>query len=148
MKGRNQMSTEQNKAIANRIPAEFSKGNIDILNQVVDPKAVDHAVPPGTPATVESTKQFMTMLTTAFPDLRYQLEDVIAEGDLVVQRVTASGTMKGALMGMPATGKKAAWSEIHIVRMANGKVVEHWANVDQMSMLQQLGLMPAPGQGK
>jgi predicted ester cyclase len=62
-----------------------------------------------------------------------------------VQRVTVSGTMKGAFMGTPATGKKATWSEIHIVRLANGKVVEHWANVDQMGMMQQLGLMPTPG---
>jgi predicted ester cyclase len=87
------------------------------------------------------------MFRAAFPGLTYTVEEVIAEGDRVVQRSNASGTMKGDFLGMPATGKKANWSETHIVRVKDGKIIEHWASVDQLSMLQQLGLAPMPGQG-
>ena len=139
------MSTEQNKTVANNIPAELNKRNLGILDQVIDAKGVDHAVPPGMPQTRETTKQFLSALISAFPDLTYTIEDTIAEGDRVTQRVTASGTMKGEFMGMQPSGKKATWSEIHILRFGNGKVVEHWANVDQLGMLTQLGFMPEPG---
>ncbi len=135
-------ATERNKAIANRIHTELNKGNVAIFDEVLDPKVVDHAMPPG----VASAKQFFTALRAAFPDLQYTMDDVIAEGDKVVHRQTAHGTMKGAFQGMPATGKQATWTEMHIVRFANGKIVEHWANVDQVGMLQQLGLMPTPSQ--
>ncbi len=78
----------------------------------------------------------------AFPDLTSTIEFTVAEGDEVMQHITSHGTMKGDFLGMKATGKRATWTESHIVRFANGKVVEHWANVDQVGMLQQLGLMP------
>ena len=136
------MTTEQNKVLAERIPLELSKGNLGVLDEVVDPKAVDHAVPPGMPPTLESTKQILGMFRAAFPDLTYTIEFSVAEGDRVMQRVTARGTMKGDFMGMKATAKSATWTESHIVRIDNGKVVEHWANLDQVGMLQQLGLMP------
>jgi len=136
------MSVEQNKKVAERLPLEISKGNMSVFDEVIDPKAVDHAVPPGMPPTVESTKQFFAGFRAAFPDLTYKIEDTIAEGDYVVQRTTGTATMKGAFQGMPPSGKRATWSEIHIVRFANGKVVEHWANVDQMGMLAQLGFGP------
>ncbi len=136
------MSTEQNKKMADRIPMEINKGNMAIFDEVIDPKGVDHSLPPGMPPTVESTKQFFTMFHAAFPDLNYKIEDTIAEGDYVVQRLTGTGTMKGAFQAMPPSGKSATWSEIHISRFANGKIVEHWANVDQMGMLAQLGFGP------
>ena len=66
---------------------------------------------------------------------------------MVVHRLTGHGTMKGEFQGMPATGKHATWSEIHIGRFAGSKLVEHWGNVDQLGILQQLGLAPTPGQG-
>ena len=138
------MSVEQNKMIAERLPVEISKGNMAIFDEVIDPKAVDHAVPPGLPQTVEGTKKFFAGFIAAFPDLKYKMEDTIAEGDYVVQRLMGSGTMKGAFQGMPPSNKSAKWEEIHIVRMANGKVVEHWANVDQLKMLTDLGFVPAP----
>lgn len=136
------MSAEENKRIAHRLPTEVSKGNLAIFDELIDPQAVDHAVPPGMPPTAESTKKFFAGFRAAFPDLTYRVEDEIAEGDKVVQRVTGTGTMKGDFQGMPASGKAATWSEIHIVRFANGKVVEHWANVDQVGMLAQLGFGP------
>ena len=137
------MTTEQNKAIAERVPLELSKGNLGILDEMIDPKGVDHAVPPGLPPTVEGTRQFFTMFRAAFPDLTYTIDFSVAEGDKVMQRVTGHATMKGDYMGMKATGKSATWTESHIVRFANGKIVEHWGHVDQVGMMQQLGLMPS-----
>ncbi len=108
------MSIEQNKKVAERLPTEIRKGNMAVFDEVIDPQGVDHAVPPGMPPTVESTKQFFAAFHAAFPDLKYTIEDVIAEGDYVVQRVTGTGTMKGAFQGMPPNGKSATWSEMHI----------------------------------
>jgi predicted ester cyclase len=138
------MSTEENKAIANRIPLEcINRRNLDLLDELVAAGAVDHAVPPGMPPTLASTKQFLSGMLAAFPDFKYTVDFAVAEGDKVAQHVTASGTMKGDFAGMKASGKRATWTETHIVRFANGKVVEHWANIDQVGMLQQLGFMPA-----
>ena len=136
------MSTEQNKAAANRIPEEFNKKNLAILDEVAAPNAVDHAVPPGMPETIESTKKFFGMLLSAFPDFHTHVENTVAEGDFVFQRTITHGTMKGEFLGMKPTGKEATWQEMHLVRFANGKVVEHWANIDLTSMMQQLGTMP------
>ena len=139
------MSVEQNKTIANRLVEEgINKGNLSLFDELATPDGVDHALPPGFPPGVAGNKQFFTMLRAAFPDFHYVIEDTIAEGDHVVQRVVGHGTMKGEFLGMQPTGKHATWSEMHIVRMKNGKIVEHWGNVGQLGMLQQLGLAPLP----
>jgi len=139
--------SEQNKAIIRAIPEKvINTGDFAAASQYCIPDFVDHAAPPGFPPGVAGLTAFFTMLRAAFPDLHYTVEDEIAEGDKVTQRVTARGTMKGEFLGMKPTGKTATWSEIHIARLANGKVVEHWATVDQLGMLQQLGLAPMPGQ--
>lgn len=142
------MSLEENKVVAKRAVEAINAGDFALLESLVTADGIDHAVPPNMPPTRDSAVQFLTMFRAAFPDLKYTVEDVIAEGDLVVQRSTATGTMKGDFLGMPATGKSATWGETHIVRVQNGKIVEHWASVDQLGMLQQLGLAPAPGQGR
>ena len=140
------MTIEQNKTIVNHMTTELNKGNGAVFYEVTNPKAVDHSLPSGMPQTVEHTKLRYMMFRTAFPDLTYTVEDVIAEGDKVVQRLTAHGTMTGAFQGLAATGKQATWTETHIVRLENDKIVERWANVDRVGMLQQLGLMPIPSQ--
>jgi predicted ester cyclase len=137
------MSTEQNKAIANQVLESINAKNLGAFDDLIAADAVDHAAPPGMPPTRESAKQFFGMLLTAFPDFQYTLDFTVAEGDLVTQRVTGRGTMKGDFMGMPATGKHAEWTETHMSRFAGGKLVEHWANIDHVGMMQQLGLMPA-----
>jgi len=140
------MSPEEMKASGRRFVDEvINRGKMGVIDELSAPDFKDHAAPPGVPAGVEGVKMFFTGFRAAFPDLKYVVEDEIAEGDMLVHRVTAHGTMKGDFQGMPATGKHAMWSEIHISRFKDGKLVEHWANVDQMGMLQQLGLAPAPG---
>ena len=139
------MTLEEMKAMAMRLPEGVNKGDLSVFDQLAAPNVVDHGLPPGIPPTVEGTKMFFTAFRGAFRDLHYKVDDTIAEGDRVVQRVTGTGTMKGDFQGMPASNKSATWTEIHILRFQNGKVCEHWAVVDQLSMLAQLGFASAPG---
>ena len=94
--------------------------------------------------TREGSKQTLVALKKAFPDLRYTIEDSIESGDKIVHRLTASGTMKADFAGMPATGKHATWTEIHIGRVVNGRLTEHWGLIDQLAMLVQLGVIQSP----
>jgi predicted ester cyclase len=143
------MSTEQNKTHANQFVEEvINAGQVERATAFFVTDYVDHApVPPGFPTGVAGLQQYFTLFRAAFPDLHYTVDDTVAEGDKVVQRVTGHGTMHGEFLGMLPTGKPATWTEIHITRAGpDGKFVEHWANVDQVSMLQQLGVIPTPEQ--
>lgn len=140
------MSTESIKALARRIPLEaFNQGNKAIFDEVVAADANDHLPPPGLPPGREGYKQFVTVLHAAFPDIRYTVNEEVAEGDKIMHRTTARGTHRGEFLGIAPTGKQITWDEMHILRFANGKAVEHWGNVDQLSILQQLGVIPAAG---
>ena len=90
-------------------------------------------------------RDMVTMFRTAFPDLQVTVDDLIAEGDKVVARITAKGTHKGEFMGTPATNKQISMQEIHICRIAGGKIVEHWGLEDSLGMMQQLGMIPETG---
>jgi predicted ester cyclase len=143
------MSVEQNKAVVRRLVEEvINKGNIGLFDELVASDLVDHALPPGFPPGAQGTKQFFGLLRAAFPDLRYAIESAVGEGDYVVQRLTAQGTMKGEFMGMKPNGKHAVWSSMDFVRLKDGKVVEYWGIEDQLSMLQQLGFAPTLGQSR
>jgi steroid delta-isomerase-like uncharacterized protein len=138
--------TMDTKALVERIPLEIlNQGKIELIEELYAPDYVEHLAQPGVPATREGFKQTVIALRTAFPDLHYVIEDAIESGDRIVHRLTASGTMKGAFAGMPATGKFATWTEFHIGRIANGRLAEHWGLVDQLGMFVQLGVVPAPG---
>ena len=134
------------KRMVERIPLEvLNKGNFGLIDEIMATDYVDHLAQPGVPKTREGFKQTAIALRMAFPDLHYTIDDSIESGDRIVHRVTASGTMKGDFQGMPATGKRATWTEIHIGRVANGRLTEHWGLIDQLGMLVQLGIVPAPG---
>lgn len=90
----------------------------------------------------ETLQRAFAMMFNAFPDLHYSSEDIIAEGDKLVERFSSRGTHRGELMGAPPTGKEVTINGINIYRMSNGKIVERWAQVDDMGMMQQLGLSP------
>lgn len=138
------MTTDQYKSIARRFVEEgLNKNNWTVISEIQGSGYTEHQpTPPGFPTGLEGYKQFATTFRAAFPDYRYNVDDVIAEGDKVVTRITGQGTMKGAFAGMTATNKHASWSEIHISRFKDGKIVEHWGIVDQTGMLQQLGVTP------
>jgi len=95
---------------------------------------------PGLPNGPEGVKIIATMFREAFPDYRMRIEDVVAEDDRVAARFTQGGTHKGELFGVPATGKQVEWGEIGILRIADGKVVESWYDVDMLGLMGQLGL--------
>ena len=137
--------SEQNKAIFCAIPEQLvNTGNLEAADHYFAPDFVDHTAPAGVPNGLAGFKAYVTLLRAAFPDLHLTVEDVVAEGEKVVVRATARGTMRGDYLGMKATGKPATWTEIHIGRLAEGKVVEHWATIDQLGTLQQLGLFATP----
>ena len=132
--------SEQNKAIMRRIYDEvFSNGNLAVVDELVVKDVIEHEEgPQGS----EGLKQTVTMFRTAFPDLQFSVEDMIAEGDKVVSRITMRGTHKGEFMGIPATDKTFAVQAIDIIRFANGKAVEHWGLSDSAAMMKQLGVAP------
>ena len=140
------MSVEEHKAIQRRVYELFSGGNLEALEEVIAPDAVDHNAQPGLAAGLAGVRQTLGMFRAAFPDLRFTAEDLLAEGDRVATRVTATGTHRGEFQGLPPTGKQVTISGIEIVRIANGKVVERWGQFDFLGLLQQLGAIPAPGQ--
>jgi predicted ester cyclase len=140
------MSTEDNKALFRRWCEVISQNRLDRVEEIIAPDEVDHALPPGIPSGLEGVKQLFTLLHTAFPDLQIEIEDLIAEGDEVVGRVTARGTHEGEFMGIAPTGKPVSFNAIDVVRIARGKIVERWSQADNLALLQQLGAVPAPGQ--
>ena len=141
------MTTEDNKALMRRIYEVFNTGNLALADEVIAADAVDHQAMPGMAPGREGFKQLVTMFRAAFPDLECIIEDMLAEGDKVVTRLTMRGTHQGELMGIAPTGRPITVTGIDIVRFAQGQVVEHWGNQDDLGMLQQLGVVPAPGQG-
>ena len=137
------MLPEDSKKLVRRLIDAINAGNWSALDESFAPNYVDRTPFPGTTPNLLGAKEILTQLRAAFPDFRYTVEDEIYAGDRIVNRLTAKGTQKNEFMGFPATGKQATWTEIHISRVADGKFVEHWGIVDQYSMLQQLGLVPA-----
>ncbi len=153
------MSTEENKAIVRRFFEEvYNKGNVAAVDELVAPNPVLHfdsptnvPVPAEMQLSLEAIKQFVSQFRTTFPDLHYTVELQVAEGDLVVTRATTRGTHTGEYQGrmykgISPTGKQVTWTETHICRIADGKIVEQWENEDDLGRLQQLGVIPAPGQ--
>jgi predicted ester cyclase len=133
-------SPSENKATFRRFIEEFwNQGKMEVADEIFHPLATSPsaaALPPG-PVGV---KIIGRMFRDAMPDYRMEIIDLLADGDYVLARMTQSGTQQGELFGVPATGKKAAWGEIGILRFAGGKVVESWYNVDLLGMMQQLGV--------
>ena len=135
------MSTE-NKAAVRRF---FEEGLI-ALDELLDPAFVLHDAPPGLPPGIEGCKVIDVMFRTAFPDYKHTIHDLIADGDKVVARWTFHGTHQGDFQGLPPTGKKVTLPGISVFRLENGKIMDDWTISDTYSMMQQLGVIPTPGQ--
>ena len=141
------MLSETNKTISRRFFDEaFGKGNLNVLDEIIAKDQVNSGpgTLPGLPTGPEGAKQLVTVYRNAFPDIRFTVDEQIAEGDKVVTRWTAHGTNKGELLGMPATGKSSTVTGIVVDRIANGKIAESWGIFDQFGMMQQLGVIPTP----
>ena len=138
--------TEANKALTLRYWEEVAnKGNLDLIEEICAPDYVCHEVDQDIRGP-EGVRQFIFMLRAAFPDLHVTVEDVIAEGDKIVQRWTGRGTHQGELMGIPPTGNRVSVAGITISRFKDGKVSEEWEVYDMMGMMQQLGVIPSSEQ--
>lgn len=136
---------EANKALVRRWFEEADKGNLDIIDEICAPDYVDHSPPlPGMGEGAEAVKRANTALGSAFPDTVHIVEDQIAEGDKVVTRLRGRGTFLGECLGIQPNGKVIEITGISIHRIENGKLVEHWANADILSFLQQMGAIPTP----
>jgi steroid delta-isomerase-like uncharacterized protein len=122
-----------------------SQGNVDLADALYSPDYVTHSVGPDLPPTLDGLKMFIHALRQGVPDLQCPMEAVVAEGDRVAGRFTMVGTHAGTLFGIPATGKAVNVGVMVIARFNEaGKWVEDWASWDQLGMLQQLGVIPAP----
>ncbi|GAA3309997.1 ester cyclase [Nonomuraea dietziae] len=144
------MSTAQpagDQAVLNRLHDATNSGDVELIwktiDEVVDPDVLFHAPVPTGVGGAQALKHIWAMLLRAFPDIHVTVEDVIAEGDKVVCRNTVTGTHQGEYMGLPPTGKSITYSEIFIVRFADGRFAEIWGVVDVASQMRQLGMLPA-----
>jgi steroid delta-isomerase-like uncharacterized protein len=139
------MSTEANKGIVRRyLEQVWNGGQRDLMQEFIAENVVHHGIAqaPG----LEGMKAGYDFSLNAFPDLQLTIDDEIAEDDKVVIRWTLKATHQGELMGIPGTGRKVTQSGVSIFRLANAKVVELWFLADNMSLMQQLGVIPTPGQ--
>ncbi|MEJ1095531.1 MULTISPECIES: ester cyclase [unclassified Pseudoxanthomonas] len=121
----------------------WSRGEIGRLDHLLAPGYINHTPSFGQPAPgPEGLKPIVNALRQAFPDLHYEIEDIIATPDHVVARVRMKGTHLGALGDIPPTGRRVNVLQINIERFENGRVVEHWRVTDELELQKQLGVVP------
>jgi steroid delta-isomerase-like uncharacterized protein len=137
------MTGEERKALTRQgIDEVVNKGNFAGVDEAFAENYVGH-MSDGTDLNgPEEFKQFITALRSAFPDIQYKVEDMACDGDILAVRTSFTGTMTGPFKGMPPTGKKVAMQEALLYRFEGDKIVEEWSFINQMAMLQQLGLVP------
>jgi steroid delta-isomerase-like uncharacterized protein len=143
------MSEAENKTIAQRFNEDvWGRGDQAVLEELLDPDFVDHDALPGQAPGREGHKQILAAFRSAFPDLNVTTEDIVAEGDKVVSRWTARGTHRGELLGIAPTGNGVTIKGIEVLRVAEGRIVERWAQFNDLEMMQQLGVVPPPEQSE
>jgi predicted ester cyclase len=134
--------SDANKRIARRLLAElFERGNLAAADELVHPDFVNHEAPPDNPQGPEGLKETVAWLRELWGPMRAEIEDEIAEDDKVVARVTMHGRHLGEFLGKPPTGKEFAVEHIHIWRIADDQVIEHWSVRDDLGQALQLGLI-------
>lgn len=139
------MSIEENKNIVRRYQEIYNSNQLDVLTEVVSEDLLTPKIMPGFGEGVEGGKNIHNTTLIGMPDWHTKIEDLIGEGDKVVARITMTGTHTGDFYGIPATGVSVEFTGIYIVRIADGKIVEHWGEEDSVSLLTQLGVMPKLG---
>jgi predicted SnoaL-like aldol condensation-catalyzing enzyme len=155
-----QMNTAEKNAVAaaaaveaNKVACQhffdmaLSQGDLTVVDSLVAAEAVDHEPkPPGYPSeTIPALKKFITDWRTAFPDLKFTVDKMVGEGNQVVIYSTMTGTNTGSFMGMKPTGKSIKVEAFDLVRIENGKMVEHWGVTDNNAMMMQLGMLKPGG---
>ena len=137
------MSVEENQAIVRRYCDEVvNEGNVAILDELWAKDLINHGLAPGLVQGVEGVRQLLTRYHTAFPDLKFTIEDMITEDDKVAIRLTMTGTHKGELLGIAPSGNRVDVMTIAIYRFDGSKIVETWGVRDNLKLMQQIGAMP------
>jgi steroid delta-isomerase-like uncharacterized protein len=141
------MSVDENKALVRRFYDEvWARGNLDVADEVFADEYVRHDFRGGKPeAGPEGQKRIAGDFRAAFPDLRWQVDFLVGEGDMVVGRWTASGTHDGRWAGVAPTGRSMRFSGINVFRFVDGKVVEIWNHRDDLGLMQQLDALVYAG---
>jgi predicted ester cyclase len=153
--GETGMSLQTNKEVIRRHFEEiFNQQHLEIIEAITAQELIEHGVAPFQSAEVQETvsrrngpehmRATAHWLLSAFPDLHFTIQQMVAEGDLVAVRCTMQGTHQGPFQGLVPTGKRVNGTRTDIFRVVNGKVVEHWANRDDLAMFFQLGVIQAP----
>ncbi|HYW25260.1 MAG TPA: ester cyclase family protein [Terriglobales bacterium] len=128
-----------NRAVARRVLCEvFEQGRTEVLPQLVTADFVNHRTPAGVDGGVEGLSAIVRALRSRFPDLTYTVEREITEGDWIAQVAWAEGTHEGWIHGFPATGRRVCWRQVHVLRMEDCRVAEHWGVSDLASVLEQV----------
>jgi len=138
------MSTEQNKSIVRRLVNEAQiGGNADVIDELLADDFVDHTPLEGLPGTREGVRMLFAALRAAFPDLRVDISEQIAEDEKVVTRKTFSGTHAGPFLGLAPTGSPVSFEVIDILTIRDRKICEHRVILDKLGLLRQLGAIAA-----
>lgn len=134
--------SERNKAVVRRFIEEVqNEKNWDAFDELNADDFVNLSAPPGVPSDREGGKMFLGAFLNAFPDCHVTVDDMIAEGDRVVTKKTFTGTHTAELNGIPPTGKRVSIQYVDILRLRDGKIIEHWLSMDQLNFMQQLGVL-------
>jgi steroid delta-isomerase-like uncharacterized protein len=137
-----QPEAERNKAVVRRFIEEVqNQKDWAAYDELNAPDFVNLSAPPGVPTDREGGKMFLTAFANAFPDSHIAVDDMIAEGDRVATKKTMTGTHTGEFNGIPPTGKRVAIQYVDILRLRDGEIIEHWLSMDQLSFMQQLGVI-------
>jgi len=137
------MSVKVNKLLVRLLlEDDLSRGDEAIADAIIHPDFFDHTNPPGMERGPDGHKAIGRLFRSAFPDLNWQIDDLIAERDKVVARTTMTGTHLGEFFGIPPTGRQVSMTGVHVLRVQEGKIAEHWGSNDDLSLMRQLGAIP------
>lgn len=134
------MTTAQNKVLVTRVNKEFIEGGqVDTVYEIFAPEFINHTAPPGSPQGPEAVIYFFNhFLKPAFPDLRVEIHDMVAEGDKVTTRKSFHATHQGEFLGVPPTRKTVVMDVIDIIQLRDGKYVAHWGILDMQNLMAQI----------
>lgn len=138
------MSEQNRRLVRLLLEDDISKGDTAVAEEIIAPDFFDHTNPPGLQRGLDGHKGIVALFRAAFPDQWWQIEDMLVDGDKVAVRTTFRGTHTGEFFGIPPTGKSVTFSGMHLMRIADGKIAEHWGNNDDLGLMHQLGVIPEP----
>ncbi len=139
------MSAGENEAVVRRWIDAYNDRDKQAESDARAPGYVAHAPGMSGPLDAEAWVAFIDSFVEAFPDLRLSVESIVSDGDMVAARVAFHGTHRGEFQGLPPTNREVAFTGMEVDRMVDGKVAEHWVELDQVALLRQLGLTVVPG---